>query len=49
MQIPFLKWKIKIKVSGNNKNEENTGGRPTKESQGEAVTEKTIQNQESQN
>ena len=34
---------------GDNSNSDNTGGRPTKESQGEDVTEKTIQNKESQN
>lgn len=28
---------------------DSTGGRPTKESQGESVSEKTIQNKESQN
>lgn len=33
---------------GNNTNEDNTGGRPTKESQGEEVTEKTIANKEAQ-
>ena len=37
------------KGSGNNANPDNTGGRPTKESQGETVSEKTIQNKESQN
>jgi hypothetical protein len=35
--------------NGNNANQDNTGGRPTNESQGESVTEKTIQNKESQN
>lgn len=40
-------------MQGRNKNGNNnvsdTGGRPTKESQGESVSEKTIQNKESQN
>lgn len=34
--------------NGNNANQDNTGGRPTKESKGETVTEKTIKNKESQ-
>ena len=38
-----------MKNKGNNSNTDNTGGRPTKESQGESVSEKTIQNKESEN
>lgn len=41
--------KNKTTDNGDNKNQDNTGGRPTKESKGEEVTEKTIQNKESQN
>lgn len=38
-----------MRNKGNNSNTDNTGGRPTKESQGESVSEKTIQNKESEN
>jgi hypothetical protein len=37
-----------LAATGSNKNENSAGGRPTKESQGESVSEKTIQNKESQ-
>lgn len=37
------------KSTDQNTGESDTGGRPTKESQGESVSEKTIQNKESQN
>ena len=45
-----------LTMTGNKKTEKSSnqdtdskGGRPTKESQGESVSEKTIQNKESQN
>ena len=38
-----------LKGKGDGEDSDSKGGRPTKESQGESVTEKTIQNKESQN